>query len=177
MFGWTVGKPALIQQGIEQRVDPHSPGDFVVLEGSLEVAGRPRSGNQNVSRTHVKPHHIYRESEDVVQRKGRKSGLFAGCNVAAEHLKRLHRVGHEVSVREHRTLGHTGCSPGVLEGRQGVWSHALEITLRLSFGTDFLSRLQRILKGRVGDRNLWESSGPHLLHQANNAGNNGSEEL
>ena len=177
MLRGAVSKPALIQQCVEQRVDARHPGDLVVLKSALEVARRPWGRNQNVSGTHVEPHHIYRESEDVVQRKGRESNLFAGHDVTPQHLKRLHSVCDQVSVGEHRALGNPGSTTRVLESSQSVRSDTLEVALSLSFAADLFTGLESILERRVRHSDLGKSSRPHLLHQSNNTGNNRSEEL
>jgi hypothetical protein len=71
-------EPALVEQRVEQRVHPGEPGDRVVLEGALEVAGRPRRGDQDVAPAHVvEADEVHGEREDVVERQRGEHRLLA----------------------------------------------------------------------------------------------------
>ena len=95
VLGWSLAKPALVEQSVEEGIHPGQPGHLVVLKHTLEVAGWPGSWHQKVARTHVeKAQQIHRESEDVIQRQGRDHDFLTGSDELPVHLQHLHGVAH-----------------------------------------------------------------------------------
>jgi hypothetical protein len=130
MLRWTIAKPALVHQGIEESIDSRDPRDLVVLERSLKVAWWPRARDKKVAPAAlVEGEQIHRESEDVVQREGSHDDLYPGAKEVAHKREQLRSVGHQVSVGEHGALRYTGGATGVLERSQRIGANALEVVL------------------------------------------------
>jgi len=100
VLGRKSGKPLLVHQRVKQRVDAADPGDGVVLEGTLQVADRPRARHQDIARAGCEEaEQIEGEGEDVIQRQRGEHDLLALVDLALAHRKGLIDVGQQVAVR------------------------------------------------------------------------------
>ena len=172
------GKPFLVHQPVEQRVDPGDPGDRVILDCALQVLHRAGRGDQDIAGPDFeKGQQIRGEGEDMIKRQRGQHAVISGHQTARDRLD-LRQIGQHVAMAQHGALGHPGRATGVLQKCQilGLGPCPIGPHIR-AMGTPFG-------KGSAQPQNrnsqLWDrrqGAAPDLLHAAHDGFGQLGEEL
>ena len=146
------GEGGVVDEAVEEGVHADKDADalfFHVAEKGFHVA---RVGDEDDFGTGVgEDHEVHGEGEDVVEGQGGDDGFFALAQAVFDPFGRLHHVGADVAVAEHRAFGHAGGAAGVLQ-KGGVGAGEFH----------FLEGLRRALfHGRLKGDGVFDVVGGH----------------
>ena len=109
----------VVQQGVEQGVDPGHGGKRILRQLLHQPGDIAWVGDQQILPAQFdKQQAVHGQGENVIQRQRGHHELFAAMQQRAVGGIDLLEVSQHIAVGEHRTFGHAGGAPGVLQKRQ-----------------------------------------------------------